>query len=36
MVEKQRWGDITMPDADRVAPLSPEQADMVIQWVPTQ
>ncbi|OUL93692.1 cytochrome C552, partial [Paraburkholderia hospita] len=33
---KAHWGDITMPDADRVAPLSPEQADMVAQWVLAQ
>jgi cytochrome c551/c552 len=33
---KAHWGDITMPDADRVAPLSPKQADMVVQWVLTQ
>ncbi|EIM96158.1 putative cytochrome c552 [Paraburkholderia hospita] len=30
---KAHCGDITMPDADRVAPLSPEKADMVVQWV---
>ncbi len=30
------WGDIAMPDADRVAPLSPEHADMVVPWVLAQ
>jgi cytochrome c551/c552 len=33
---KAHWDEITMPDADRVAPLSPEQADMVVQWVLSQ
>jgi cytochrome c len=33
---KAHWGDITMPDADRVQPLSSEQAKLVAQWVLSQ
>ncbi|SOE68410.1 Cytochrome c551/c552 [Burkholderia sp. OK233] len=30
---KPHWGDITMPEADPVPPLSGDDAHMLIQWV---
>ncbi|CAE6687178.1 hypothetical protein R69776_00044 [Paraburkholderia nemoris] len=30
---KPHWGDITMPEADPVPPLSSDDAHTLIQWV---
>jgi cytochrome c len=30
---KPHWGDITMPEADPVPPLSSDDAHLLIQWV---